>query len=254
MGLLTGPALASGPARPAGAELTAIPGSLTATRDASIGAYTSRSMSVEVVLAPRNAAALQKLLESVYTPGSASYHHWLAKGAYAANFAPSAAESSTVARYLAGNGLDVGRSSSPFLVSASGTSAHVAAAFHTSLRTYRDARGLTYFSNSSAVALPSSIAGGVLGVVGLSNTVRLHDNIVRAGTSKSPAKATSCETPYVTRAQLYAYVNNGTGFPYGFGAGPGCSGLSPSQTNSIYRAPVAGKRAQGSNATLAVFE
>ena len=61
MGLLTGPALATGGAKPSG-TLTAIPGSLTPTRDAITGTYSSASMSVEVVLAPGHQADLQKLL------------------------------------------------------------------------------------------------------------------------------------------------------------------------------------------------
>ena len=44
------------------------------------------------------------------------------------------------------------------------------------------------------------------------------------------------------------------GFPFGYGAGPGCSGLTPSQDNSIYDAPNGGPRVQGAGVNAAVFE
>jgi kumamolisin len=43
-------------------------------------------------------------------------------------------------------------------------------------------------------------------------------------------------------------------FPYGYGGGPGCSGLTPSQDNSIYGAPNLGPIAQGAGVNFAVFE
>ena len=61
--------------------------------------------------------------------------------------------------------------------------------------------------------------------------------------------------PYVTTGQqLAALVDYGVGFPYGYGGGPGCNGLTPSQDNSIYGAPDLGARGQGEGVNLAVFE
>ena len=50
----------------------------------------------------------------------------------------------------------------------------------------------------------------------------------------------------MTTAQLYNAVNNGVGFPYGYGGGPGCNGLTPSQDNAIYGAPQRGASGEGS--------
>jgi subtilase family serine protease len=257
-GLLAAPALASSGSAPqaaAGTSFVSIRGSLTPTNDPSIGAYSSSSMSVEVVLAPSHESQLQRLLVGLYTPKSATYGQWLAKGQFDARFAPSGSEVALLDGYLRKSGLEVTSSSSPFLVRATGPSSAVASAFRTSLRTYRDSKGVTYFSNTSSVELPATIAGGVLGVVGLTDTVRLHTNLQRMSTKAIPAsKPTSCETGYVTTAELFAAVNSGTPFPYGYGAGPGCTGLSPSQDNSIYDAPDAGPSAEGAGVTLAVFE
>ena len=233
--------------------------SVPATTDTNTGAYNSASMSVEVVLAPTHGAQLKTLLAGLYNPSSASYRQWLTKGQFGARFAPSSAERSGVARYLAASGLAVKASASPFLVRATGSSALVSGAFKTNLRTFRDSRGINYFSNVSAVQLPASLAGGVLGIVGLTNTVRLESNAARVSNSVErgagkPSHSSSCETPYPTVAQLVNYYVNGVNFPFGYGGGPGCSGLTPSQDNSIYDAPHAGARGQGTGVNAAVFE
>ena len=220
--------------------------SVSPTTDRIIGNYSSRAMSVELVLAPRNAAGLQDLLKSVYTPKSAGYGKWSKSGQFDSDFAPTRAQTEAVTRYLTSKGLVIQKSASPFLVDATGSSTRIAAAFRTNLRNFRDTHGVTYFSNSTAVELPRTFASEVLGVVGLTNSVRAHDQVQHLPSptrgekaSSSPhASQSSCETPYVTAQQLYNAVNNGVNFPYGYGGGPGCSGLTPSQTNSIYGAPL----------------
>ena len=245
--------------------LTALPNSLPATTDQQTGAFTASSMSVEVGLAPRNGAGLTAELKAVYTAGNAQYGHFLAAGQFDARYAPAAATTAKVEAYLRGEGLTVSATSSPFLLRATGTSAKIIAAFHTNLRNYRDRQGNRYFSNSTAVRVPASIATLVSGVTGLTNTVRLQSEAVRPATSKAAAKETpagkssssssaSCETGYVTTSELFDLVNSGTNFPYGYGGGPGCAGLTPSQTDSMYGAPNASPRTQGAGVTAAVFE
>jgi subtilase family serine protease len=244
---------------------SALKDSVPATTDAVTGRYSSARMTVEVALAPRDAAGLSRALTAAYTQGSASYHRWLAKGAFDAQYAPSAAQRTAVTSYLRGAGLTVSAGSSPFLVRVTGSSHRVAAAFRTNLSTYRDKRGVGYYSNSSAVRMPTALASSVLGVIGLTNTIRAHTNLQRpahtrpvtthaASATAKPGTAASCEAPYPTRAQLFAAVNDGTSFPFGFGGAPGCNGLTPSQTNSIYNAPHVGARGEGAGVTIAVFE
>ena len=244
-------------------HFSAIRGSLPATTDKVTGRYSTSRMSVEVALSPRNSAELTRQLQAEYTKGSSEYHRWLAKGAFAARYAPTSAQRSAVASYLRSEGLKVDASSSPFLVRATGSSRQIQSAFRTTLSTYRGSGGVKYFSNSAAVRLPATIAGHVLGVVGLSNTVRLHPSVALPGPARplgakahSSSSGSSCETGYVTSQELFTYVNSdgADGFPYGYGGGPGCAGLTPSQTNSIYGAPNAGASAQGRGVTAAVFE
>ncbi len=235
-------------------RMTAIPTSAPRSSDVSTGKLANIPMSIEVVLKPSHHAALNRLLTGLYKPGSASYHHWLAKGQFAARFRPSAAERAAVAAYLRSQGLRVVPSASPFFVRATGHATRVATAFSTRLRTYRDRRGLRYYSNASAVRLPSGLARGVLSVVGLSNTVRERDHAVPRPASAPGSSSTCTESSYPTLSQFIDIYENGAPINYGWGNSPGCQGLSPSQTNGLYGAPSAGSRGQGAGATMAVFE
>jgi len=232
---------------------SAIPGSLKPTTDVDMGEFSSAQMTVEILLAPSNASELSGMLADLYNPNSNNYQHWLGKGEFYSLFAPDSAQVTAIVNYLEGSGLEVEQTSSPFLLQASGPSSLVESTFRTSIHSYRNPRGITYYSNAQEVQLPGALAPAVLGVVGLSNTVRLHPHTVRPAKQTSPS-GPGCETPYVTAAQLFNLVNNGVGFPYGYGGGPGCNGLTPSQTNSIYGAPDLGPEAKGKGVNLAVFE
>ena len=229
-----------------------LPSSATET-----GTMSTGKMSVDVVLKPSNEAGLSSMLSSLYTPGSGDYGHWLAAGQFDSDFAPSQATVQAITAYLQGQGLAVQHSSTPFLLRAVGSSAQISAAFATTIDTYRNAQGVSFYSNASPASVPASLASSVLGVVGLTNTVRLQSQTSIEGGPRGAGRPgsgePSCEIPYpTTLAQLEAIPANG---PYnGYGGGPGCSGLTPSQTNSIYNAPNAGPRAKGAGATVAVFE
>lgn len=242
-------------------RMTAMPTSVPRTSNVTTGKLANIPMSIEVVLKPSHNAALNRLLTALYKPGSASYQHWLAKGQFVARFAPSASERSAVAAYLRSQGLRVVPSTSPFFVRATGHATRVASAFSTSLRTYRDRRGLRYYSNASAVRLPSGLARGVLSVVGLSNTVRerdhavpIHENALRRPASASGSSTSCTESSYPTLSQFIDVYENGAPVNYGWGNSPGCNGLSPSQTDGLYGAPSVGSRGQGAGTTMAVFE
>jgi subtilase family serine protease len=241
-----------------GPQLAALNASVNPTTDHITGAYHSARMSVEVALAPRNASGMQRALKAIYTKHSGSYHRWLAKGKFDASYAPTRAVQSAVKAYLRSEGLKIDRSASPFLVRATASSARIAAAFHTTLSMYRDKKGISYFANSTAIRMPAALAPHVQGVIGLTNTVREHSMITRPKNvthpAGSPGGSPSCEAPYPTTAQLFNDVSNGVGFPFGFGDGPGCNGMTPSQTNSTYNAPHVGPRGKGAGVNIAVFE
>ena len=129
----------------------------------------------------------------MYTKGSSSYHRWLAKGGFDARYTQAAAERAAVASYLRESGLTVSSGASPFLLRATGSSQRIQSAFRTTLSTYV-ARGEHYFANSSAIRLPAAIARGTLGVIGLTNTIRLRSMISRIPDAERPAARASTST------------------------------------------------------------
>ena len=218
------------------ARMTPIPGSFTRPAGAAVqGAYRRAAMSVEVVLAPRNQAGMNRSLAALYDPASATYHRWLSRGQFAHLYAPSAASLARVTGALRAAGLAVSATRSPFLLRATGSSAQVQRTFGTTILRYRSARGTSFHANASPIEVPSAISADVLGVVGLTNTVRLHPAYVRTATA---ATALGRKVPR-------------------YGAGPHGSGLSPQQVRSLYSAGALfakGPRGQGRGTVSAVFE
>ena len=166
-----------------------------------------------------------------------------------------------MAKFLSTSGLTVVPSGSPFLVRATGSSAQIQRTFHTTLNSFKDPQGTKYFANSTPVYVPSSLAGAAMGVIGLTNTQRNAKNTKNVphfnNTMRPGAKAsatTNCETSYPTVAQLFSHRVDKQPLTLGYGAGPGCSGLTPSQENSLYGAPNLGARAKGKGVDIAVFE
>src|SRR4029077_19864164 len=198
-----GPLASAGAATPApGANLgyVALANSVSPTTDTITGRYSSSKMQVEVAVPPRDEAGLNSMLAAIYDKNSPQYRHFLTTGQFDARYAPTPADRDAVAKFLSSNGLTVVPSGSPFLVRATGSSATVQSTFHTTLNTFKDSHGTSYFANSTPVYLPTSIAGAALGVIGLTNTVRDAQHAFRINnTMRSGAKAssaTSCETPY----------------------------------------------------------
>ena len=216
-GSLTSANAATAASPPAASSLSTLRNSLPATTDPQTGSYSAPSMTVEVALAPQNQAGLNSALQAIYTEGSSQYHQFLSAGQFDAQYAPSGAERASVASYLAGEGLTVASTSSPFLLSVTGSSTKITAAFHTSLSNYVDPRGIRYFQNSRTLQVPTSIVSDIQGVVGLTNTVREHSGVVKPLTGKaaasSAAASASCETGYVTKAQLFACGQQGDQLP-----------------------------------------
>lgn len=248
------------PSQAAAPRFAAVRASVAPSPNLAAAAFTSARMSVQVVLAPSHGARLHNLLAGLYNPNSASYRHFLAKGEFARRFAPNRAVRAELASYLRARGLAVSSSASPFLLRATGSSAVVSSAFRTNLMMYTNAKGVRYFSNASAVHLPARLVRGVLGVVGLTNTIRPQANALSPQSRVKLAHGhgsggNSCETGYPTINQLVTeFVNDGPSPTLGYGGGPGCSGLTPSQDNSIYGAPAASSRTQGAGVNAALFE
>ena len=244
----------------AGQGFVALAGSVSPTTDVITGSYSNARMQIEVAVAPRDQAGLNAELSALYDKNSPQYHHWLTSGQFDARYAPTPAAQQAVAAFLSHSGLKVESSGSPFLIRATGSSAQVSGTFHTTLNMFKDPHGTKYFANSTPVYLPVSVAGLATGVVGLTNTVRdathaqhpRRNAVLRA--HDHATSSSSCETGYPTAQQLFNNIIGGQPLALGYGAGPGCSGLTPSQTGSLYGAPNRGPSSKGAGVNLAVFE
>ena len=128
-------------------------------------------------------AAKQVTAVVAFKPRNAILLHWMAMRSTARPgmsnaeiqrlFAPRPATVSAVRSYLNANGLSVVDSTDMSLV-VSGTAAAADQAFGVGLRTYTDARGITYQAPSRNVRLPKGIASVVQSVDGLDSSLRLH--------------------------------------------------------------------------------
>jgi hypothetical protein len=128
-----------------------------------------------VVLQPRDEGALTRFISQVTDRKSPLFHHYLAPGAFAARFGPTAATISTVEATLQHEGLSVtGVARDGLIVHFSGSAAHVESAFHTGLNRYTLPGGSIGYGRTSAIRVPSTIASDVTSVVGLDNLVRYH--------------------------------------------------------------------------------
>jgi subtilase family serine protease len=195
----------------------------------------NQNLTISLVLQPRNSAALSSFMAALYDPNSSQYHKWLGQGQFNTLFAPTSAQTTTATRFLEQAGLKVITSPSPFLVRATGSTAQVQAAFKTHINDYVTPTGRAFFQNDTNVQLPANLSGVVSAVAGLTNTAQAHPNYIRTGQAAQSAGKVAPK----------------------YGAGPGGSGLTPSQLAGIYGADQVyklGARGQGKGMTLAVFE
>lgn len=194
-----------------------------------VGHYvTSEPMTVGIMLATNQQGKMDNLLQQLYDPASPLYHHWLHKGAVDATFGATAAQLALVKNYLLQAGLHLQKNPGSLFIVASGTSAQLEQAFHTTINDYRRPDGSTFFANSTTLQIPQAWQGIVEGVFGLSNAEQ-----------RVPLLASS-----QARNEHHAIAH--------YGAGP-AGGLTPTQIAGIYDAnPIYTILGQG--VTLGLFE
>jgi len=144
----------------------------------------SAEISGDLVLKPRDNAAVTRFISDVTDKNSPLFRHYLAAGTYAAKFGPSAATIGSARSVLTSDGLHVTAvSADHLLIHFRGTAAAIGSAFHTRLESYRLPDGFTGRATTSAVRLPARIAGSVAAVLGLNNLVQEQP----AGMVRAPA-------------------------------------------------------------------
>jgi hypothetical protein len=170
-----GPAQAGTAAVPVGAVAPVPRGA------ARIGAVPgSTAVRVDVVLAPRDPAALTQYATDVSTPGSALYRDYLSPGGFTAAFGPTGAAIATVRSALRARGLHPGTISANHLsIPVTATASQLESAFAVHLARYRLSGGRTGFANTSAPVLPAAAAAAVQAIVGLDSLVQLQPLMAR---------------------------------------------------------------------------
>ena len=142
---------------------------LSLTHATSLGAASgSTPLRLTIGLTPRDRAGLENLIKAQATPGNASYENFLTPAEFTSRFAASSANAQAVSSYLSGAGMkNVTVSSNRLQVTADATVAQAQSAFHTSIARFTQA-GRTVLANTAAAQVPSSLAGKVSAVLGLS--------------------------------------------------------------------------------------
>jgi len=192
-------------------------------------------MTIGLTLSPNNQAQMTSLSKALYDPHSSRYRHWLQTGEFDKLFGPTSSQLAAVNSFLSQTGLHViAGSPDALIVLAAGTSNQVETTFHTRINDYQLSDGTAFFANSTAVQIPSNLKGLISGVMGLTNIPSTK--------------------PLYTMANQYKLLEETTSPQYG--AGPGGSGLIPSQIAGIYDAkPVYSTlHDYGAGKVLALFE
>ena len=152
----------------------------------------STPLSLDIVLAPRDPAALDAFLQQLYDPSSPEYHHFLAKGQFGPLFGAAPNTITNVTSTLSSLGLTPGQvSSNDLTLPVSATVAGAEAAFGVKIHQYGLASGRVGFANTSPPKVPSTIAADLIGVLGLSDVATQQPLDIRAPTgSRRPTAST----------------------------------------------------------------
>jgi len=138
----------------------------------------SRSIGLELILAPSHPEELASLLHSLYSVGSPEYHHWLTSGQFAQRFDPAPGAVAQVEAWLSGVGL---RSSyrSGFAIRVSEPAKAVESALGVSVNDYRLAAGQQVHVANGAPLLPATLSASVVSVLGLDSAPRLSSHLTQ---------------------------------------------------------------------------
>lgn len=167
-------ASASAPARVTLAG-TAAPSKARANHVGSVS--DSSTVNFEVVLNLRDQAGAEALVQSISTPGTASYRQYLTAAQWEARFSPTQDQVNQVTSWLQSQGFSVGAMSKDrTTIAASGTAAQVESAFGTNLQKYQ-LNGQTLRMASTNLSVPSSLSGIVAGTMGVNQTVATANDV-----------------------------------------------------------------------------
>jgi subtilase family serine protease len=125
----------------------------------------AQPMTINVVFALRDQAALKQLLADLQDPASPNYHQWLTPADFDARFGRTHAEVQAVQVWLESQGFTVMEKNAREII-ASGTVAHAESAFVTKIGSSKDGR---VYGNVSDPLIPPQFANVIGSIDGLDN-------------------------------------------------------------------------------------
>lgn len=216
------------------------------------------SSTIDFEINLRLARGAQAFATAVSTPGNGLYRKFLTPAQWEHRFSPSYRDVARVVAFLRQAGFKVnGVSADRTAVEASGSAARVERAFSTSL-SYHKVDGRQVRLADRALAVPASIAGAVLGVTGVSQSLAHPDNTVDNPGSARSVPGTYPQPPGFRVAQpcaSYYGQKVDTTFPrfdgYPSPAPWAVCGYTPPQFRSAYSIP---SGLDGTGVTVAVVD
>lgn len=139
----------------------------------------NKVMGISVMLKMRNEAQLKALVQQIHTKGSPNYRKFLTPAQFAAQFAPTAADSAAMQAFLKSQGLTVTYVDKLNLaVSARGTVANIEKAFKTKIGLF-ESNGERFNQPLVTPTISGNLSGSVKGIGGLT-TLKVRSHAVRA--------------------------------------------------------------------------
>ena len=150
----------------------------------------SNQIRLTAVLPLRDTAAAETLALAVSTPGNAQYGRYLTAAQWRARFAPSDSDVAVVRSWLVSSGFTITDvPANHRYVAFQGTVAAANAAFGVGLTDFAKA-GNRVSAPSSAVTVPTQLAGKIAGIAGLDTSTRVRPSSVGAGTTTATETGT----------------------------------------------------------------
>jgi subtilase family serine protease len=185
-------------------------------------------LTIQLWLAPKTDAA-QSYATAVSTPGNASYGKYLSPDQYTARFGATAAEASAAQSWLKSQGFTgISTNAGRDYVTATAPVSSINSAFKTSIRYYASSAATTagkyrLYANDSALTVPSSLSGSVLGVTGLDNAQPIQpiDKVNTTVKASASGPTYPCSNYYGQNTATLDYPKAGSKYPTvicGYGA------------------------------------
>ena len=206
----------------------------------------SAPLTLTLALAPRQPQALAALLHAQYTPGSPGFHQFLSTAQFAIRFGATTAQLQAVTSWLQSQGLSVrGVAANRLFVKAAGSAVQVGRALGVRPHHYLGKGGATFSAPPRDPQIPSSLAGIVRAVHGLTTLPAAAPHLERrTGVVATPPAANGAikrPAPAPGKAPLPASATP--------------VGLTPAGIRTAYDlAPAYSNGIDGTGQTMAVFE